>query len=79
MLHLSSGVRLDGDGELVFRAVDLEQAGGDGLYVADIAEATGMSDDAVRAVVDDLVAQEVLSPTVSDDQLGPRYVTGPAK
>lgn len=79
MLHLSSGVRLDGDDELVFRAVDDEQAGGDGLYVADVAESTGLSEDRVRDVVGGLVAQEVLRPTVVDDQLGARYVTGPAR
>lgn len=78
MLHLSSGTRLEGDAELVYRAVDLQQAAGDGLYVADIAEATGLPEDRARAVVADLAAQEVLSPTVEDDQLGPRWVTGPA-
>ena len=79
MLHLSSGTRLEGDAELVYRAVDLEQAGGDGMYVADLAETTGLPEDRVRAVVADLVAQEVLRATVEDDQLGPRYVTGPAQ
>jgi DNA-binding IclR family transcriptional regulator len=79
MLHLSSGVRLDGDDEIVFRTVDLEQAGGDGLYVADIAEAAGLPEERVREVVEGLVAQEVLSPSARDDQLGARYVTGPAR
>lgn len=79
MLHLSSGVRLEGDQELVYRAVDDQQAGGDGLYVADIAEATELPEERVRPVVDDLVAQEVLRATVSDDQLGARYVTGAAR
>ena len=57
MLHLSSGVRLDGDDELVYRAVDDQQAGGDGLYVADIAEAVELPEDRVRDVVQGLVAQ----------------------
>lgn len=78
MLHLASGVRLDGDDELVFRAVDLEQAGGDGLYVADIAEATTLPEDRVRAVVRGLLDQEVLRESVLDDELGARYVLGPA-
>lgn len=78
MLHLSSGVRLDGDDELVFRAVDDQQAAGDGLYVADIAEAVELPEDRVRDVVQGLLAQEVLSAGARDDQLGPRYVTGPA-
>ncbi len=43
MLHLPNGARLDGDEETVFTAVDDGQAGGDGLYAADIAEATGTS------------------------------------
>lgn len=79
MLHLSSGTRLDGDEELVFRAVDDEQAGGDGLYVADIAEATSLSEERVREVVQVLLDQEVLAGRAPDDQLGPRYVTGPAR
>ena len=78
MLHLSSGTRLDGDDELVYRAVDLEQAGGDGLYVADIAEATELPEDVVRSVVQALVDQQVLAAGARDDQLGPRYTTGPA-
>lgn len=78
MLHLSSGARLDGDDELVYRAVDQEQAGGDGLYVVDIAETTALPEERVRAVVQGLVDQEALRATVRDDQLGHRYVTGPA-
>ncbi len=35
MLHLRNGARLEGDEELVFRAVDDEQAAGDGLYAAE--------------------------------------------
>ncbi len=79
MLHLSSGVRLDGDDEIVFRTVDLQQAGGDGLYVADIAEAAGIAEERVREVVQGLVDQEVLTAGPRDDQLGARYVTGPAR
>lgn len=78
MLHLSSGVRLEGDGELVFRAVDLEQAGGDGLYIADIVEASQLPEDRVRAAVVGLLEQEVLAEGPRDDQLGARYVTGRA-
>ena len=78
MLHLSSGARLEGDDELVYRAVDLEQAGGDGLYVADIAETTELPEDVVHAVVQALVDQQVLVAGPRDDQLGARYTTGPA-
>lgn len=74
MLHLRNGVRLDGDEEIVFRTVDLEQAAGDGLYVADIADSSGLPEDRVRDVVAALVAQEVLSAGAHDDQLGARYV-----
>ena len=74
MLHLRNGVRLDGDEEIVFRTVDLEQAAGDGLYVADIADSSGLPEDRVRDVVAALVAQEVLSAGARDDQLGARYV-----
>lgn len=78
MLHLPSGTRVDGDEELVYRAVDLDQAGGDGLYVADIAEATGIAEAQVREVVASLVDKDVLEARAPDDQLGPRYVTGRA-
>lgn len=78
VLHLSSGVRLDGDEEIVFRQVDLEQAAGDGLYVADVAEATGLPEERVRQVVAVLVDREVLQEGARDDQLGPRYVRGRA-
>lgn len=79
MLHLASGVRLEGDDELVYRAVDLGQAGGDGLYAADLAEATGLPEARVREVARGLVDQEVLQQRAPDDQLGPRYVTGVAQ
>ena len=74
MLHLRNGVRLDGDEEIVFRTVDLEQAAGDGLYAADIAESAGLPESRVRDVVAALVAQEVLAEGAHDDQLGARYV-----
>jgi len=74
MVRLSSGVELAGDEELVFRAVDDEQASGDGLYVADIVEATGLSDAQVRVALAGLVDAEVLAPVGDDEQLGPRYV-----
>ncbi len=78
MLHLRNGVRLDGDEEIVFRTVDLEQAGGDGLYVADIAESSRLPEERVREVLASLVAQEVLATAARDDLLGPRYVTSRA-
>ena len=78
MLHLTSGVRLEGDQEAVYSAVDDEQAAGDGLYVADIAETTGLAEDRVRAAVAALVDLEVLQATARDDQLGERYVKGRA-
>ena len=78
MLHLSSGVRLDGDEEIVYRQVDLEQAGGDGLYVADLVESTGIPETRVREVVAALLDQEVLAESARDDQLGARYVLSPA-
>ncbi len=78
MLHLTSGVRLEGDLEVVYTAVDGEQAAGDGLYVADIAEATGLPEDRVRAATAALVDLEVLEAATRDDQLGERYVKGRA-
>ena len=78
MLHLRNGARLEGDEEIVFRAVDLEQAAGDGLYAADVAEATGIPEDQVRTVLQGLADQEVLAVGYTDDQLGPRYVTSRA-
>lgn len=74
MLHLSSGVRLDGDEEIIYRQLDLEQAAGDGMYVADLAESTGIPQARVREVVASLVSQEVLQEGARDDQLGARYV-----
>ena len=78
MLQLTSGVRLEGDQETVYSAVDDEQAGGDGLYVADMAESTGLPEERVRAAVAALVDLEVLQPSTEDDQLGSRYVRGRA-
>ena len=77
MLHLPSGVRLDGDQETVYSAVDDGQAGGDGLYAADVAEATGLDSAAVTSALEVLVEREVLTRTHVDPQLGPRYVRGP--
>jgi len=78
VLHLSSGVRLEGDEEIVYRQVDLEQAGGDGMYLADLVESTGIPEPRVREVLASLVSQEVLAEGVRDDQLGARYVTSRA-
>jgi hypothetical protein len=77
VLHLPSGVRLEGDQETVYSAVDDGQAGGDGLYAADIAEATGLDDARVTSALEVLVEREVLGTTVVDPDLGPRYVRGP--
>ena len=76
MLHLPNGARLEGDEEIVFNAVDDGQAGGDGLYAADIAEATGLPSDRVTSALSVLVDRQVLRTTVVDDQFGPRYVRG---
>ena len=78
MLHLSSGARLEDDEEIVYRQVDLEQSSGDGLYVADLVESTGIPQARVREVVASLVDQEVLAAGARDDQLGARYVKGRA-
>jgi hypothetical protein len=78
MLNLTSGVRLEGDEELVFRTVDAEQAAGVGLYVADILESSGLTEDRVRAAVATLLASDALEEGPRDDQLGPRYVVGRA-
>ncbi len=77
MLRLPSGVRLEGDQERVYSAVDDGQAGGDGLYAADVAEATGLEDARVTSALEELVEREVLRTTVVDPELGPRYVRGP--
>ena len=74
MLHLPTGARLEGDEETVFTAVDDGQAGGDGLYAADVAEATGLPSERVTSALGVLVDRAVLRTTVVDDQLGPRYV-----
>ncbi|CAA9305584.1 MAG: hypothetical protein AVDCRST_MAG07-61 [uncultured Frankineae bacterium] len=77
MLHLTNGVRLEGDEETVWSAVDDGQAGGDGLYAADVAEATGLPTDRVTSALAVLVDREALATTVVDELLGPRYVRGP--
>jgi hypothetical protein len=77
VLHLPSGVRLEGDEEAVYSAVDDGQAGGDGLYAADVAEATGLDSSRVTSAVEVLVEREVLATTHVDPDLGPRYVRGP--
>ena len=74
MLHLPNGARLEGDEETVFNAVDDGQAGGDGLYAADVAEATGLPSERVTSALGVLVDRAVLATTIVDDQLGPRYV-----
>ena len=74
MLQLPNGVRLEGDEERVYGVVDEEQAGGDGVYVADIAEATSLPEDDVRRVAEALVDREVLRVVTRDDELGPQYV-----
>lgn len=80
MLHLPNGSRIEGDEEVVYRRVDLEQAGGDGLYEADLVEATGLSGQRVALALAGLVDAEVLQAvaTPGSDDLGPRYVTGRA-
>ena len=78
MRQLTSGLRLEGDQEKVYDTLDGEQAADDGLYVADLVEATGLSEEQVRDAVAALVDQEVLTAATSDDQLGPRYVRGRA-
>lgn len=78
MLHLTSGVQLDGDQELVFRTVDDQQAAGVGLYVADISEATGLTPQRVADAVAALLAVDALEAGPSDDELGARYVVGRA-
>jgi DNA-binding IclR family transcriptional regulator len=77
VLHLPSGARLDGDEETVYSAVDDGQAGGDGLYAADVAEATGLDSARVTSALEALVEREVLTTTHTDPELGPRYVRGP--
>jgi hypothetical protein len=77
VLQLRNGARLEGDDEIVFRAVDLEQAAGDGLYAADVAEATGLESARVTSALEVLVEREVLTATHVDPDLGPRYVRGP--
>ncbi len=77
MLHLPNGARLEGDEETVYSAVDDGQAGGDGLYAADVAETTGLDSSRVTSALEVLVEREVLTPTHVDPDLGPRYVRGP--
>ena len=77
MLHLTNGVRLEGDEEAVWSAVDDGQAGGDGVYAADVVEATGLPSERVTSALAALLDREALSTTISDEQYGPRYVRGP--
>ncbi len=77
MLHLPNGARIDGNEETVWTAVDDGQAGGDGLYAADVAEATGLDSGRVTTALEVLVEREVLATTHTDPELGPRYVRGP--
>jgi len=74
VLHLINGARLDGDDERAYTEVGNGQAGGDGLYAADVAEATGLSEERARQVLQGLVDREVLATTHLDPELGPRYV-----
>ena len=75
MLQLRNGARLEGDEEIVFRTVDLEQAAGDGLYAADVAEASGLPEARVREVLAGPGGvrrrSRSATPTTSS---GPRYV-----
>ena len=77
MLHLTNGVRLEGDEEIVWSAVDDGQAGGDGVYAADVAEATGLPSERVTSALAVLLDRQALATTFVDEQLGPRYVRGP--
>ena len=75
MLRLPSGVVLDGEREVVYRSVDDEQAAGDGVYAADVAEATGLPEARVRALLDQLVGEEVLETgRTPDETYGLRYL-----
>lgn len=77
MLRLPNGVDLDGDEERVYLSFDDEEAGGDGVFVADLAESTGLPEERVRALLDDLVDREVLHRThFVDDTYGHRYLRG---
>ena len=74
MLRLPNGTHLEGDAEKVFTAFDDEDAAGDGVYPADLAEATGLPEERVRVLLDELVGQDVLATTrFSDDVYGVRY------
>ena len=74
MLRLPNGTHLDGEQETVYLSFDDEEAGGDGVFPDDLAEATGLPVERVRAHLDDLVAQEVLTTSrFSDDVYGVRY------
>jgi hypothetical protein len=75
VLRLPNGAHLDGDEERVYLSFDDEEAGGDGVFVADLVESTGLPEERVRAVLEDLVGQEVLHrSTFVDDTYGPRYL-----
>jgi hypothetical protein len=77
VLHLTNGARLEGDEETVWSAVDDGQAGGDGVYAADVVEATGLPSERVTSALAALLDRDALATTVTDEQLGPRYVRGP--
>jgi hypothetical protein len=75
VLRLPNGVHLEGDEERVYLSFDEEEAGGDGVFAADLAESTGLPQERVQALLDDLVTQEVLHRSqFVDDVYGPRYL-----
>lgn len=76
VLHLTNGTRLEGDEETVWSSVDDGQAGGDGVYAADVAEATGLPSERVTSALAALLDRGALATTVVDPELGPRYVRG---
>ncbi|MCW2778154.1 MAG: hypothetical protein JWN17_1879 [Frankiales bacterium] len=74
MLSLPNGTHLDGDAEAVYLAFDDEEAGDDGVFAADLADPSGVPLVRVQAVLEDLVAQEVLRRSeLVDPDFGPRY------
>lgn len=75
VLRLPNGTHLDGDRERIYVSLDEEQAGGDGVYAADVAEATGLPEEQVRTVLEQLVADDVLTRLEhADPTYGPRYL-----
>ena len=74
MLRLPNGTPLEGDVEKVYLAFDDEEAGDDGVYPADLTEATGLPEDRVRVLLDDLVASDALVRSEHVDEVyGARY------